>query len=186
MSGFLKIFRRRSLTTILDRLAEKIEKNRADEQLLLGKLEELANEKPPENQGLDLTTKRSINLLILSFAQQLFLAFEDEELAALAKEACDKSVGAIRYGSRNECEEFLKRIQRRADAMEESPDVAEALQKRAKLIGEKAMFRSESEAVPVAGTVTTVFDIGEGGTARWSEANLLGENYWGIAKILSR
>lgn len=186
MSGFLKIFKRRSLTAGLDRLAEKIEGARDGERILLEKLEEIAAEKPPENAGLDLHTKRSINLLILSFAQQLFLAFEDEELAALAREACEKSAGAIRYGGRTDCEALLKRIQERADAMDESPDVAEVLQKRAKLIGEKAMFRTENDAVPVAGTVATVVDIGEDGTVRRSDVNLLGENYWGIARILSR
>lgn len=186
MSGFIRIFKRRSLTAVLDRLAEKIEKHRESEELLLLKLEDLANEKPPENEGLDLAAKRSINLLILSFAQQLFLAFEDEELAALAKEACDKSAGAIRYGSRQECEGFLQRIHARAEAMDDSTDVAELLHKRAKLIGEKATFRVDSDAVPIGGTVAAVFDIAEDGVVRRSEVNLLGENYWGIAKILSR
>lgn len=186
MSGFMKIFKRRSVTTILERLAQQIEANRTAEQGLVQKLEAVKNARPPENQGLDLPTKRSINLLILAFAQQLYLDFEDGELAALAKEACDKSVGAIRYGSRQDCSRMLARIQKRSEAMDESGDVADLLQQRAKRIGSKALFRGESDAVPVAGTVTTVFDIDENGTVRESEANLLGENYWGIAKILSR
>jgi hypothetical protein len=48
------------------------------------------------------------------------------------------------------------------------------------------LFRTEGDAVPVAGTVTTVFDIDSNGDVSRSEANLLGENYWGIAKVLSR
>ncbi len=186
MSGFMKIFKRRSVTAVLDRLAEQIEGNRELEQALAGKLEAVRNANPPEKQGLDLPTKRSINLLILAFAQQLYLDFEDAELAALAKEACDKSVGAIKYGSRHDCEQLLARVRKRSEAMDESSDVAEVLQQRARRIGKKASFRNDGDAVPVAGTVTTVYDVGENGTARESEANLLGENYWGIAKILSR
>jgi hypothetical protein len=187
MSGFLRIFRRRSITGILERVAAQIDQSRREEEALSGQLEDIRNRKPPENdQGLDLASKRSINLLILSFAQQLYLDFGDSELAALAKEACDKSVGAIKYGSRQDCSDLLARIQKRSEAMDESRDIAGPLQQRAKLIGEKAMFRSESDAVPVAGTVATLFDLDEDGLSRGSEANLLGENYWGIAKILSR
>lgn len=186
MSGFMKIFKRRSVTARLDRLMQQIEDNRLVEQSLREKLEAVKNARPPENQGLDLATKRSINLLILAFAQQLYLDFEDGELAALAQEACDKSVGAIRYGGRQDCNQMLVRIQKRSEAMDETFDAADLLQQRAKRIGKKALFRNDSDAVPVAGTVTTVFDIAENGTVRESEANLLGENYWGIGKILSR
>ncbi len=186
MSGFIKIFKRRSITAVLERLAQQVEAHRQAEQAAADKLEAARNARPPENQGLELPMKRSINLLILAFAQQLFLDFEDGELAGLAKEACDKSVGAIRYGGREDCNRMLARIQKGSQAMDESGDVADLLQQRAKLIGKKALFRNEGDAVPVAGTVTTVFDIDASGSVKESEANLLGENYWGIAKILSR
>jgi hypothetical protein len=186
MGGLLKIFRRRSVTALLDRLGGQIREAREGEAALLERLEAVAAERPPENQGLDLPAKRAINLMILSFAQQLFLAFEDPGLAALAKEACDKSVGAIRYGGRRDCDMLLKRIHTRAEALEASPEVAGLLKARAKLIGETAMYRNDGDAVPVAGTVTTLFDIGEDGQVRRSEVNLLGENYWGIARVLSR
>lgn len=186
MSGFMKIFKRRSVTAVLERLAQEIEENRRAEQALGEKLEAVRNAKPPENEGLDLPTKRSINLLILAFAQQLYLDYADSELAALAKEACDKSVGAIKYGSREDCSHMLARIQKRSEAMDEGGDFADLLQQRAKQIGKKALFRNEGDAVPVAGTVTTVFEITDNGSVRESEANLLGENYWGVAKILSR
>ncbi|HEX2138428.1 MAG TPA: hypothetical protein VHG33_01830 [Woeseiaceae bacterium] len=186
MSGFMRIFKRRSVTATLDRLAQQVEENRQAKQALSDRLDTIRNAKPPENQGLDLATKRSINLLILAFAQQLYLDFDDSEMAALAKEACDKSVGAIKYGSRQDCSQMLARIQKRSEAMDESGDVADLLQQRAQRIGKKALFRSDGDAVPVAGTVTTVFDFDENGSVRESEANLLGENYWGIAKILSR
>jgi hypothetical protein len=186
MSGFLKIFRRRAVTAMLDRLAQDVEAARQAEQELIDGLNEIKARKPPENQGLDLTTKRSINFMILSFAQQLLLYFADDDLAALAKEAGDKSVGAVKYGNRKACGELLKRIQKRSEAMDQGSDFASLLQQRAKMIAEKALFRNDSDAVPVAGTVTTVFDIDGSGRVMQRETNLLGENYWGIAKILSR
>jgi predicted nucleic acid-binding Zn-ribbon protein len=186
MSGLLRFFRRRSVTAALDSLAEQIEAARLGEAQIVASIDEVNARTPPENQGLDVASKRSINLMILAFAQQLYLHFADDKLSALAKEASDKSVGAINYGSREECEVLLNRVRKRRDAMEQSNDFAAVLQKRARLIGEKAQFRNDTDAVPIAGSVSIVFNIDPNGLVRESEANLLGENYWGISKVLSR
>jgi hypothetical protein len=186
MSGFLKIFRKRSVTAALDSLAEQIEAAQAGEQQIAAAVDEVRNRKPPDNRGLDIASKRSVNLMILAFAQQLYLHFADDKLSAMAKEASEKSVGAINYGSREECERLLTRVRKRREAMEQSTDFAAVLQKRARLISEKAIYRNDSDAVPVAGTVATVFDINANGLIKESEANILGENYWGISKVLSR
>ena len=186
MSGFLKIFRRRAVSATLDNFARQIAAANKREQSLLQRLDEIKERKPPENQGLDVATKRSINLMILSFAQQLLLLFADDDLAAMAKEASEKSVGAINYGNRTECEQLFARIRKRSEMIDRSSDYASILQRRAKLIGEKALFRNDGDAVPVAGSVSTVFDIGDDGSVGKTEVNVLAENYWSIAKILSR
>lgn len=186
MSGFLRLFRRRSVTAVLDTLAAQIEASQAAESEIAAQIESVKNRKPPDNQGLDIASKRSINLMIIAFAQQLYLHFSDDKLGAMAKESSEKSVGAINYGTREECDRLLQRVRKRREAMEQSADFASVLQKRAKLIGEKAGFRGDSDAVPVAGTVSTVFDIDQNGLVRETEVNILGENYWGISKVLSR
>lgn len=186
MSGFLRFFRRRSITSVLDNLAAQIDLAVQRESSLKLRHEEIRTRKPPENQGLDLPAKRSINFMILAFAQQLLLHFADNEMAAMAKEASDKSVGSINYGTPEECDQLLRRIQKRLDLMEQNSDFAAVLQQRAKLLAEKALFRADGDAVPIAGTVTTVYDIDAKGAITRSDANLLGENYWEIAKVLSR
>jgi hypothetical protein len=70
--------------------------------------------------------------------------------------------------------------------IDRSSDFASILQQRAKLIGEAALFRNDGDAVPVAGSVSTVFDMGDDGSVSKTEVNVLGENYWGIARVLSR
>ena len=186
MSGFLKIFRRRAVTARLDALREEIATLQRAEQDLAEQAQQIKNRKPPENQGLDVSTKRSINFMILAYAQQLFLHCGDSDFASLVKEAADKSVGAVRYGSKVDCEAMLKRIQKRAEIMDRSGDVAAVLQKRAQLIGENARFRSEDEAVPSATSVAVVYEINANGNVDTRKGNLLGENYWGIARYLSR
>lgn len=186
MSGLSKVFRRRSITAALDALEDQIEAARTEGDMLSESLAEIQGRKPPDTAGLDIPTKRSINLMILSFAQQMFLHFSDDDLAALAKEASEKSVGAINYGDQRECEMLLDRIRKRIDMMEQAADFAGVLQKRAKLISEKALFKNDSDTIPVSGTVATLYMIDDNDLVKEAELNILGENYWDIGNVLSR
>ena len=186
MSGLLKIFKRRSVNAALATLADKIVVAQEEEGNLLHSIEEIQNRRPPENEGLDISTKRSINLMIIAFAQQLFLLVSDDELASMAKESTEKSVGAINYGTRTDCEELLSRIHDAIDLLEQGSDFAEVLQRRSKLLGEKAQFRNDTDAIPSSGTVATLYDIDTNGLAKERDTNVLGENWWGISKTLSR
>jgi len=186
MSGFLKIFRRRSVTAILSDLDERIAVTQQEEENLLRQVEEIQNRKPPDNEGLDIPTKRSINLMIIAFAQDLFLSFSDAALAAMAKEANDKGVGAINYGTRNECNQLLVQIFALIETMEQASDFAESLQQRSKLLAEHADFTNDTDVVPVARTVATIYNIAAHGLVKKNETNILGENWWGISKVLSR
>ncbi len=186
MSGFLKIFKRRSVNAVLANLSDQIAIAQEEEESLLHGIEEIQNRTPPNTEGLDIPTKRSINLIIIAFAQQLFVTFSDDELAAMAKESSEKSVGAINYGTRYDCEQVLGKIQEVINSMEQASDFAETLQRRSKLLGEKAMFRNDTDAVPASGSVATLYNIDVNGLVKESDTNILGENWWGISKILSR
>ena len=185
MNGVSRIFNGRGLEAEIDLIVARIDAGQAREQELLQNLEKVYNESPPNHGGLDDATKRSINFMILSFAQQLYLHFADDNLAEFAKEASEKSVGAVNYGTKSECDEILERIERRWDAMESVSDFAGVLQHRAKLIAQHAVFRDD-DVIPAAGTVATVFAIDANGVVREKDANLLGENYFGVTKVLSR
>ncbi len=186
MNGVIKMFRGGSLASEIDGLVARIaadqEKERELRQSLVG-LQALA---PPDTEGLDIETKRSINLMILAFAQQLYLHFYEDNIAEMAKEASEKSVGAVNYGTKFECDEIIERIERRWNTMESVVDHAEVMKRRTKLISDQAMFRSEDDVVPAVGTVATVYAIDANGVVKERDANLLGDNYFGIAKVLSR
>ena len=186
MSGFARLFRGRSLTASLDNLAENIEVAHSNETLLLAKLDGIEKSEPPHVQGLDTVTKRTINFMILSFAQQMYLHFRNDELAAMAKEASEKSIGAINYGGKDSCDEVLARVRKKLATIENTADLADVLQQRAKLLAAKAKFRDQEDAVPVAASVSTVYAIARNGTVTYSEANLLGENYWNLSNLVSR
>jgi len=186
MRGFFKLFRRRSVTAILDNLAASIEAEQRTEKELSLRCDEIKNRIPPDTEGLDIPTKRLINFMILAFAQQLYLHFSVDDLAGMAKEAAEKSVGAISYGGKEECDVIVGRVGKRADSFDKATEIVDILQQRASLIAEKAIFRSDSDAVPVSDTVATAFGINKKGVIKTTDANLLGENYWNLAIILSR
>ena len=186
MSGFLKIFRRRSVTVAMNNLSEQIEDAQQEEESLLVGIEEIQNRRPPDTEGLDIPSKRSINLMIIAFAQQLFVTFDDNELAEMAKGSSEKSVGATTYGTQNDCEQVLEKIKNVVDSMAESSDFVEILQRRSVLLGEKAMFRNDTDAVPTSDSVATLYKIDVNGLVKESDANMLGENWWGLSKVLSR
>ncbi len=186
MSGFMKLFRGRSLTSSLDRIAATIDTAQRNERMLFGELAEIQDREPPSTQGLDVATKRMINFMILAFAQQQFLALRENDMASLAKESGEKSVGAINYGGKQCCEEIVSRISDRLDALSKSNDSAGELQTRAKMIAEKAQFRDKDDAVPTAASVSVIYEFGNGGAVKESELNLLGENYWNVSGVVSR
>jgi hypothetical protein len=185
MNGFLKFFRRRSVTAIINNLSATIQSvQRAEEELLL-QYDEVQNRNPPDTAGLDIPTKRTINFMILAFAQQLYLLFGADDLAGMAKEAAEKSVGAINYGGKEECDVIVSRVVKRVNSFDKATDFADILQQCAKLIAEQAQFQNDDEAIPVSSTISTVFGINDNGVIKTKDANLLGEDYWNLATILS-
>jgi hypothetical protein len=186
MRGFLKIFRRRSLTALLDNLAESIDSAQHQEQQLLLQFEEVQNRIPPDTEGLDVSSKRLINFTILAFAQHLYLHYDVDGIAEMAKEASEKSVGAVNYGGKKECDVIVGRALKLADSFDKAADFADILQQRAKLIAAKATFRSDDDAVPTSRSVATLYTINKKGVIKEKDANLLGENYCNLSAILSR
>ncbi len=186
MNGLSKMFRGRQASRALESLEEELAALQVEEQELLAELESIRRREPPEVPGLDVAAKRSINLMILAFAQDLFLRFEDRNMAAMVKESSEKSVGAINYGNREDCDRLLSRLIDQIERLDRAPELADALKRRAARIAEHADFGSDGESVPRAGTVATLYAFDAAGAVRTSDANLLGEDYWRLSEVLSR
>lgn len=186
MGGLSRMMKGKAQSQVIDEIEQSLEEARARESELLRKLEQIESAEPPPNPGLDVAAKRSINFMILSYAQQLYLFYLEDNLVGLAKEAGEKSVGAVNYGTKSDCDEILERLATRRDEAGQLDATTEILQQRAKLIAGEASFRREEDVVPKSSTVATVFDVSRNGVISRMDANLLGENYFGLAKVLSR
>ena len=186
MGGLSKMLKGRSQAESVEDIEAAIAAAQETEQELLHELDAIETREPPPHQGLDIGTKRSINFMIVAFAQQLYLDYAEDNLAGLAKEARDKSVGAVNYGTKYECDTLLETLLKRRAELDDREDSPDLLKHRAKLIAEHALFRDDADCVPASGTVATVYDIDRNGVVHQVDANLLGENYFGLSKVLSR
>ena len=186
MSGLARVFKGRSAADDLDELQAQLIGAQQTEQELLQELETVQTRQPPDTAGLSMADKRSINFMIISFAQQLYLQFGDSQLVSMIKESADKSVGAINYGDKRDCDALLELVTARASAIDEIEGTPDVLKRRAAMIAEHAVFKDDEDAVPIPGTVATVFAIDANGVVKQQDANLLGENFWGLSNVLSR
>ena len=186
MGGISKMLRGKSQSQSVDDIEASIVRAQAREGELMVELQRLENLESPPHEGLDVAAKRSINFMILAYAQQLFLLYSEDNLASMAKEAGDRSVGAVNYGNKSDCDEILEHLAAARGAADKAAESTKVLQKRARMIAECAVFRGDDDAVPTPASVATVFDIDANGVVAKIDANLLGENYFGLAKVLSR
>lgn len=186
MNGFVRLFRGRAVAAEIEQITARIKTGELEEKELLQTLDGVQKLDPPDQQGLDIASKRSINFMILSFAQHLYLSYAEDNIVELAKEASEKSVGAIKYGDKQECDDILDLLEQRQSEFEQGPDVAEILKQRSRLLADNAEFRHDDDAVPVPASVATIYAIDADGGIDKQRKNLLGENFFAIAKVLSR
>lgn len=186
MGGFMRFFRKRSMKKLLDSISDDIAASIRQEAILQSELTSVRHREPPDTQGLDVVSKRSINFMILSYAQQLYLHFEDDDLAALAKEAGEKSVGAIQYGNKTDCDFLLKKIKDKGESLTKATACADLLKQRSLLLAERATFHSDNDAVPASGSVNEILDIDGNDVVKTKTVNLMTDNFWDLAKVFSR
>ena len=186
MNGLFKFFRRRSLTAELDSMAAQIDSERSLELELTQQLDEINDQAPPDNEGLDISTKRGINMMILSYAHQLIVNFGDDDLARCIKETTEKSVGAINYGGRSDCNDMLDRVEKALEKMDKVSSHTAELTRRAQALADSAEFRADDDAVPIAASLPFLYRIDGAGNVKETECNVLRENYWNIDSVLSR
>lgn len=181
-----RLVRGKAVSREVEAIVKRVDEGQLREQELLQTLESIKEGEPPVQKGLDKLTKRAINLQILAFAQQLFLQYSEGNLLQLAKEATEKSVGAIRYGDKPACDRILASLDRCRNENWLSENFAEVLKKRSHMLTQVAEYRDDQDTVPIPASVTTVFEVNADSELARSRADIIGENYFGIARILSR
>lgn len=188
LRGFWNYFRRRSLISQAEPYKVELERAEAKLERYHNARQEKEAEAKPEWGQLSIAGKRNINLALIVIAQELFLHFKEHEISVLAREASVRQVHEANYGSIDECREMNAYIEARLQNMPAGEELVSTLQKRTKILGKNATYRSETDTVPVASACAEIPLGIDGelahGSKKFLPVNVLAEEYWDIYKVL--
>jgi len=159
------------------------ERDRLD-QLRQSRLHEAA----PAGGELGLTSRRRINLAVIALAQELLLHFDQDTLASQAREAVARQLGDMDFGSASLCRKISRAIATRLQEFESITDLAARIRRRTRYLASTAIYRLETDAVPVASCFTTMpreLDADGGVVGNQVVAiNVLSQEYWDLYAVL--
>jgi hypothetical protein len=183
--GIWNIFARRKLTAEINEL-------RADRRLYRFRIAELAEEirvrsasEAPEFEGVDIASRRNINITLIAYAQELYLHFADRDLAARAREAAIRQMTDVSYGNKRDCRALSKYIEDRMKLLAADDKLQTRVQVRAERLARNVTYRQDNDAVPSAAVLGSIPILKPDGRERGEVAvNILGEEYWDVFAIL--
>ena len=187
--GLFDFARRRKLNELLQQRRIELEASRLHLVELQDRRTGVSTEPWPEFSGLDVGTKREINITVIAAAQELYLDFSTEELARKARDAHVNAIQEMRYGSEEDCKALIGRIRQAVASLGSGRPVPANVAARAELVAKQAQFRSARDTVPVAGTVARIelpIRSPEGEILRRVplEVNVLADEYWDVYDVL--
>jgi hypothetical protein len=186
LRGFWHYFRRR-------RLARELEACRAKWDLAETAVTDVADDRgdvehqnPPTFPGLSLAGRRIVNLAVIAQAQQFVMMLSKGGLAVLAKQATTQRVFDVHYGDREQCVRLLALLRDGIRWMEEGVTDPAALKARIGAIEAAAVYRTESESVPLAESVAPLSLPALTGSDATGEVviDVLADDYWDVYRAL--
>lgn len=182
--GFWNFFRRRRLTAEINNL-------RADRRAVTMRLGELTEDlqsqssvTPPEFAGLDVKAKRSINLTIIAYAQELYLHFAEREIALKAREAFIRQLNDIHYGDRRDCKTTGRYVEERIALLKVDQGIHDRATSRVKYLKGLVDYRRESDTVPSAEVLDKIARLSDGKKQGEIDVNVLADEYWDVFAVL--
>jgi hypothetical protein len=183
--GIWNFFRRRRVTA-------EINVYRQDRRALRARMEQISDEirlrmsqDLPEYEGLNVAAKRSINLTVIAYAQELFLHFGDRDVANSAREASIRQLLDVSYGSKRDCRAMSKYLEDRMKLLGADSKLQARVQVRARLLAELVSYRQDADTVPSAVTVGSILLLKADGRQRGEiDINVLGDEYWDVFSTL--
>lgn len=187
--GLFAFGRRRKLNELLRQRRIELEASRLRLVELQDRRAGVNAEPWPEFTGLDIATKREMNITLIAAAQELYLYFSTDELARKARDANVNAIQETGYGSEDECKLLIGKVRKAVAALGADRPTAAEIETRAKAIAADAQFRGPRESVPMASSVARI-DMSvrpaEGRAPRRIplEVNVLTDEYWDIYDVL--
>jgi len=183
--GFWNFFTRRQLTSAIGKLRAE----RREITMRLGELTEdiqsRSSASPPEFAGLDIEEKRSINLMVIAYAQELYLHYADQEISKKAREAYIRQLSDIRYGDKHDCRSISSHIEERIGLLEADRKMQDRNQVRAQHLASLVSYRNDNDTIPSAEVLDRIILLKADGKPCGSvNINVLADEYWDVFAAL--
>src|SRR5580692_1599548 len=150
LTAFWHYFKRRRRQKSLESLRNQVVMADAAVGDLHSERSAIEHEAGLEFPGLSLASRRNINLALIGYAELLCEHADAYGLAARAKEAVARRVHEMSFGSREECEGYMQRVQKAQLAVANQKQITGSV--RAKLERLRAIcdYRNAADTVPTA------------------------------------
>jgi hypothetical protein len=149
----------------------------------------IEHEALPEFPGISLAARRNINLAIIGYAELLCEHVDAFGLAGRAKEAVARRVHEMSFGSREECEGYMQRVQKAHAAVGNQKQIAGAVRVKLDRLRVSCEYRNSADTVPTADSLTLPMmdqELGKPRAPAQNAFNVLAEDYWDLYTVLLR
>jgi hypothetical protein len=183
--GIWNFFRRRKITAEIRSQRAELSDAKVRAAELAANIETRSSVEPPEYPGLAKSAKRSVNLVVIAYAQEFYLHLMDRDIAEQAREAEIRQVTDIRYGDKRDCRALSRFAAESLAALTADKNLQLRAQLRAQYLGKIITYRSEVDTIPASESLESIAVLKNNGSPRGTiVVNVLANEYWDIYESL--
>jgi hypothetical protein len=188
LRGFWNYLKRRSLAPRIEHAETLRSVAAADLKECLEQVKAKEDMSLSEFGDLSLEGRRSINLMLIAVAQELYLHFSEHNVSALTREASVREVADVNYGDINACRTLNIHIEKCMRSLPNGQELVVNAHQRTRFLEKNGDYRLETDTLPPAGSFAEIpVEIGEGGDMQGQKTvsiNVLADEYWDVCSVL--
>ena len=150
LTAFWHYFKRRRRQKSLEALRNQVVMADAAVGDLHSERSAIEHEAGLEFPGLSLASRRNINLALIGYAELLCEHADAYGLAARAKEAVARRVHEMSFGSREDCEGYMQRVQKAQLAVANQKQITGSVRAKLERLRAICEYRNTADTVPTA------------------------------------
>ncbi len=150
LTAFWHYFKRRRRQKSLESLRNQVVMADAAVGDLHSERSAIEHEAGLEFPGLSLASRRNINLALIGYAELLCEHADAYGLAARAKEAVARRVHEMSFGSREDCEGYMQRVQKAQLAVANQKQITGSVRAKLERLRAICEYRNTADTVPTA------------------------------------
>jgi hypothetical protein len=189
LTGFWNYFSRERVKAKIGPQQAKVEEVNKRLADIRAKRDEAASETGLEFQGISVKGKRMINVALLARAQQLYIYFMDNDLAAMAHGSQEKLATEAAYGELDQVQVISTQIEQRVSGMDHAKLLSrDLLKERVQSLRQAAEYKTDEQPFPDSSSLDYITRDARSNTSLTDRApipaNVLEKDMWSLVSLL--